>query len=154
MGQSHNVFFPWILVGIFSFVVTFLVAFLVTIPTRYRQSLVTWKLDDQHYCFQSMGSRILQNPRPSTPLHPSQDLNIYHPEHFTKPLPLAPVCVISPARCPLVLKMTRSAPGVPAQLISTATLKSHNTLIPPEYAVPVFNGNSWYGPETRKLKPS
>jgi hypothetical protein len=38
---------------------------------------------------------------------------LHHPVHLTKALLLAPVCVISPARCPAVLKMTRSAPGDP-----------------------------------------
>jgi hypothetical protein len=40
---------------------------------------------------------------------------LYQPEQATKLLPEAPVCVISPALWPLVLKMTRSAPGVPRE---------------------------------------
>lgn len=37
----------------------------------------------------------------------------HQPSQATKLLPLAPVCVISPARCPFWLKITRSAPGEP-----------------------------------------
>ena len=35
------------------------------------------------------------------------------PEHPAKSLPLAPVCVIATAYCPLVLMMQRSGPGDP-----------------------------------------
>lgn len=44
---------------------------------------------------------------------PISQTTLYHPEQATKLLPEAPVCVISPALWPLVLKITRSAPGDP-----------------------------------------